>query len=176
MTDSLYFDTDCLSAFLWVKAEGLLTAMYSGRMIIPQQVYNELSNPAIAHLKARLDALINSGGAAVLPILANSPEYSHYLKLISMPDEGCAIIGKGEAAAITLAFASGGIVASNNMKDVSYYVTELGLRLITTGGILLKAFEQSLITEDEGNLLWSAMLAKKRKIGAASFTDYLFNK
>ena len=84
MTDSLYFDTDCLSAFLWVKAENILKTLYSGKIKIPQQVYNELSNPAINHLKMRLDS--------------------------------------GEAAAIALASAACGIVASNNMKDVSVYI------------------------------------------------------
>ena len=173
MTDSLYFDTDCLSSFLWVKAEKILTALYSNRIIIPQQVYNELSNPVITHLRMRLDSLINKGGAVIQPILADSPEYSLYMKLTNAPDDGYAIIGKGEAAAITLAYVSGGAVASNNMKDVSTYVSRFNLRHVTTGDILARAFERSLITEDKGNRIWDAMLARKRKIGAASFTNYL---
>jgi len=42
-----------------------------------------------------------------------------------------------------------------------------------TGDIMIKAHKESLITEDEGNNIWSAMLEKKRKIGSASFTEYL---
>jgi predicted nucleic acid-binding protein len=176
LTESLYFDTDCLSAFLWVKAEHLLTRLYSGKIKIPQPVYNELSAPEIEHLKKRLDVLVGNGDAEIQPIMTDTPEYSFYIKLTSAPDEGHIIIGKGEAAAIALAVVSGGtsgIVASNNLKDVAVYVSELGLQLITTGDIMTAAFEQGLITESEGNNLWSAMLAKRRKIGAASFSDYL---
>ena len=150
-----------------------MTSLYSGKIKIPQQVYNELSYPGTPQLKTRVDVLTNNGDAAIVPILTDTPEYSLYSKLITSPDEGHIIIGKGEAATIALASTSGGTVASNNLKDVAGYVFELGLRHITTGDILIKAFEASLIAEDEGNTIWSAMLAKKRKIGSASFTNYL---
>ena len=174
MTDSLYFDTDCLSAFLWVNAGYILESLYSGKIIVPQQVYTELSFPGIPHLKTRIDALIDKGHAVTPPILTDTHEFALYSKLTNSPDEGHSIIGKGEAAAIALASTSNGTVASNNLRDVALYVSELGLRHITTGDILIKALESSLITEDDGNTIWSAMLAKKRKIGAVSFTDYLY--
>jgi len=173
LTDSLYFDTDCISSFLWVKEECILASLYSGKIKLPQQVYNELSYPGTPQLKTRVDVLINNGNAVIVPILTDTPEFSFYSKLTISPDEGHIIIGKGEAAAIALALTSGGTVASNNLKDVAAYVSELGIRHITTGDILIKALEASLITENEGNVMWSAMLAKKRKIGAASFSDYL---
>ena len=173
MTDSLYFDTDCISSFLWVKEERLLTSLYPGKIKIPQQVYNELSYPGTPQLKARIDVLINNGDAVIEPILTDTREFNFYSKLTTSPDQGHSIIGKGEAAAIALASASGGTVASNNLKDVAAYVSELNLRHITTGDILIKALEASLITEDDGNITWSAMLAKRRKIGAASFSEYI---
>jgi predicted nucleic acid-binding protein len=108
-------------------------------------------------------------------MLSDTTEFKHYVKLTSAPDEGHIVIGKGEAAAIALASASGGTVASNNLKDVAQYVSELELRHITTGDILVKAFERSLITESDGNNIWSSMLAKKRRIGAVSFSEYLSN-
>jgi len=173
LTDSLYFDTDFISSFLWVKAEHLLISLFSGKIKIPQQVYNELSYPGTPQLKMRVDALISNGDAAIEPILTDTPEFSLYSKLTTSPDKGHSIIGKGEAAAIVLASTSGGTVASNNLKDVAVYVSELSLRHITTGDILIKALENALITEAEGNTIWSAMLAKRRKIGAASFSEYI---
>ena len=173
MTDSLFFDTDCLSAFLWVNAEHILTSLFSGRTRIPQQVYNELSHPGTPQLKMRADALINNGDAAISPIMMDTPEFNLYSKLTTAPDEGHSIIGKGEAATLALASTSGGVVASNNLKDVAAYVSELGLRHITTGDILKEALDAALITEIDGNNIWSAMLAKRRRIGAASFSDYL---
>lgn len=55
MTDPLFFDTHCLSAFLWARGESLLAQVYPGRVVIPRAVYAELSDPGIAHLKARVD-------------------------------------------------------------------------------------------------------------------------
>jgi predicted nucleic acid-binding protein len=176
LTDLLYFDTDCLSAFLWVREESIPARLYPGKIRLPQQVYNELSIPAIAHLKKRVDALISNGDAVVQPIFADTAEYSVYSKLTSSPDEGHSIIGKGEAAVIALASASGGIVASNNLKDVAAYVSEMKLRHITTGDILARAFEKSFITEADGNRIWNDMLAKRRKLGAVSFTEYLLSR
>ena len=173
MTDFIYFDTDCLSAFLWVKAECLISSLYSGKMVIPQPVYNELSNPGTPQLKIRADALINNNDAVIQPILTDTVEYKLYNKLTSNPDEGHVIIGKGEASALALASVTKGTVASNNLKDVAVYVSELCLRHITTGDILIEAFKKSLITENDGNVIWSAMLRKLRRIGATSFTDYL---
>ena len=60
LTDSLIFDNDCLSAFLWIGNENLLVKLYSGRVVIPKQVYDELSSPGVSHLKAKVDALLAS--------------------------------------------------------------------------------------------------------------------
>ena len=62
MSDSkLFFDTDCISAFLWVGQEAILPKLYPGRIVIPEPVYDELSNPRIPHLKQRIDALKAKG-------------------------------------------------------------------------------------------------------------------
>jgi len=60
MTDSLFFDTDCISAFLWVNSQSLLAGLYPGRVVIPRPVYDELSYPITPHLKQRIDYLINN--------------------------------------------------------------------------------------------------------------------
>lgn len=58
MTDSVFFDTDCICAFLWIKEESLLEKMYPGKIVIPKEVYEEIDRPTIPHLKARTDRLI----------------------------------------------------------------------------------------------------------------------
>lgn len=173
MTDLLVFDTDCLSAFLWVQREDLLEKLYSRQMIIPRQVCDELSNPAIPHLKTRLDKMLNSGSAAPGTFAVGTEAFALYEKMTHAPDSGCKVIGKGEAAALVLAKENGGIVASNNLKDISAWLTALKLKNMTTGDILIDALKQNHIDEDEGNVLWAAMLAKRRKLGAASFSDYI---
>ena len=141
--------------------------------MIPEAVYAELSNPKISHLKARVDTLLTDHSARVATIRTDTAEYALYRKLVSSPDPGHVIIGNGEAAAIALAKEQGGILASNNLKDVAAYVEEFGLQHITTGEILKEALEKGLITKDIGNQLWQDMLRKRRKLGYPSFANYL---
>ena len=173
MIEPLFFDTDCLSAFLWINNQSLLAQLYPGRVIIPAQVYAELSIPSVPHLKQRIDTMINNGDTRIETIQADTEEYRLYRKLVSKPDPGHVIIGNGEAAAIALAKEQGGILASNNLRDISVYVSEFSLQHMTTGDILKEALDRGLITEAIGNQLWQNMLQKRRRLGYQSFSDYL---
>lgn len=103
----------------------------------------------------------------------DSEEYGTYYQLTEAPAKGHKVIGNGEAASISLAKKYGGIVASNNLRDIQTYISEFGLKHTTTGDILVDAYNKGLITENEGNTIWANMLAKRRRLGAASFTEYL---
>jgi hypothetical protein len=170
LTNSLFFDTDCICAFLWINEESLLEKMYSGKIVIPKEVYNEIDRPTIPHLKARIDQLIANGSAIVMSMDINSEEYSLYRELTTF--SGNKLIGSGEAASISLAKKHNGVLGSNNLRDVGYYVNKYSLKHVTTGDILVEAFQKGLITEQEGNTIWANMLKKKRKIGANSFTEF----
>ena len=122
LTDSVFFDSDCISSFLWVRYENLLTKLYPGKIVIPKPVYDELSYPGIAHLRARVDTLLSAGQAQVEAIITGTETYALYYQLTVAPHGGHVIIGKGEAASISLAKSSDGIVASNNLKDISSYI------------------------------------------------------
>lgn len=50
MTEQLFFDTDCVSSFLWVGRENILLSLYPSMIILPQQVFSELSNPCIPRM------------------------------------------------------------------------------------------------------------------------------
>ena len=58
MTDDLFFDTDCLAAFLWINDTNILHELYGGRLVLPEPVYQELSNPCIPHIGQRTDLLL----------------------------------------------------------------------------------------------------------------------
>lgn len=173
MTDSLFFDSDCISAFLWIREQNLLALLYPGKIMIPKAAYDELCYPTTPQLKERIDQLLQSGAANLATISLGTDEFALYHKLTTSPDKGHKIIGAGEAASIALASIHNGVVASNNLKDIALYVKELGLRHITTGDILVEALEAGLITETDGNTIWASMLAKRRKLGAESFTEFL---
>jgi len=176
MIDSLFFDSDCISAFLWVNEQNLLTLLYPKMVVIPKPVYDELAYPTTPHLKQRIDYLINNNQISLAAINIHSDTYALYQKLTNSPDEGHKVIGPGEAAAIALAKTNNGIVASNNLRDISIYIEEYGLKHITTGDILIEALKKGYITEDDGNTIWISMLAKRRKLGALSFTEYIKSK
>lgn len=173
LTDSLFFDTDCLSAFLWVGSESLLPQLYPGKLVIPRPVYIELYRPATPHLKARADSLLAAKLVSIQEINIGSDEYLTYYQLTEAPAKGHKIIGYGEAASISLAKQYGGIVASNNLRDIQPYISMFGLRHTTTSDILVDAYNRGLITENQGNIIWSNMIARRRRLGAASFSEYL---
>lgn len=84
-------------------------------------------------------------------------------------------IGRGEAGGIALAKTYHRILASNNYKDIAPYIEEYNLKQSDTGKILAEALKKGLIAEEDGNQIWNQMLAKKRKLPAGSFSEYLRN-
>jgi len=176
LIETLFFDTDCISAFLWVDNESILSKLYAGRIVIPKQVYDELSHPgvnAIKSLKAQVDLLVQSGDARIETIIVGTDAYELYKKLTNNPERGHRIIGKGEAASIVLAKENKGILASNNLKDIDDYVKQFNIIHITTGDIMKKALEAGYIDEAQGNMIWANMIARRRKLGYRTFTEFL---
>lgn len=171
MTDRFFFDTDCLSAFLWVRGESILSRLYTGRIILPAQVYDELKR--VPHLLARVDRMRSGGDLRVDSMEVDSTEYRDYLRMITVPDSGSRIIGKGEAACIAMVKERGGTLASNNLRDIAHYIDKYRLQYITTGDILIEALHSGMISEIEGDEIWANMLRKRRMLPAAAFTDYM---
>ena len=133
---------------------------------------NEIDRPTIPHLKTRIDQLIDNGSAIVMSMDISSKEYALYRELTTDSVRN-KVISRGEAASISLAKKHNGVLGSNNLRDVSYYINKYSLKNVTIGDILVEAFQKGLITEQEGNTIWTNMLNKKRKIGANSFTEFL---
>ena len=171
MTEKYFFDTDCLSAFLWVRGESILAKLYGGKIILPAQVYNELQR--VPHLLARVDVLINHGNLNVESIETGSAEYFDYLKMTTLPENGMRIIGRGEAAGIAMAKHRDGTLASNNLRDVRLYVDKFKISHVTTGDILIEAMNAGIITETDGNKIWTEMIRKRRMLPTSTFSEYL---
>ena len=125
VTNSLFFDTDCVSAFLWVNEQRLLSQLYPDRVVIPKPVYNELSY--VPHLKQGVDSLINNHKAKLEHLNVDTELYNLYHKLTRNPDPGYKVIGAGEAASIAMAKIYDGIVASNNLSDINVYINRFSL-------------------------------------------------
>ena len=141
---------------------------------MPAQVYDELKR--VPHLLAKVDVMKNEGNLIVDSMEVGSAEYHDYLQMITAPDTGMRIIGKGKAAGIAMVKERGGTLASNNLRDISSYVEKYGLKHITTGDILIKAMNSGIISETDCNDIWANMLRKKRMLPTATFTDYIKSK
>ncbi|MBZ4263387.1 hypothetical protein LAJ59_05990, partial [Streptococcus pneumoniae] len=134
MTSRVFIDADCISVFLWVGTEHLLEKLYLGKIVIPQEVYDEINIPTIPHLKSRIDQLVTKGSAEIVSIDIGTEEYALYRDLTRNHDSN-KIIGKGEVTSISLAKKHNGILGSNNLRDVKSYVEEFSLEHMTTGDI-----------------------------------------
>ena len=119
MTEQMFFDTDCFSSFLWVGREDIILFRYKGRVIVPQFVYDELCRPVVNHLRIKVDNMIAAKLIQKMDIVLGSDASRLFRELTRSPLNGRAVIGKGEASALVLAKEHGGIVASNNLKDVN---------------------------------------------------------
>lgn len=174
--EEMFFDTDCISSFLWVKRGDIIIDLFTGKIILPKPVYDELKNPIIPHIGNEIDSMNTKEILEVLDIEVGSEAYEIYIELAIKPKDGRRPIGKGEAAAIALAKVNNGVIASNNLRDIMYYVEKYNLKHVTTGDILLKALNDKEITEDEGNCIWKKMLSKRRKLPTKTFSEYIKNK
>ena len=172
MTDLYYFDTDCLSAFLWIGGEQLLTRLYPDRIVLPGPVYRELIR--VPFLQERVAELIRQKQIKIVRIPADSAEFSDYVRMTAAPDSGLRIIGKGEAAAIAMVRHRGGTVCSSNFNDVSEYATRYHFRHIGTAEILLEALHRCIISETNGNDIWDRMRHRRRRLPGLSFSEYLW--
>ena len=173
MTDRLFFDTDCISSFMWSDEGCLLTQLYPGRIIIPEMVHQELSRVRQPQFVKRINSLLDSGEATLMDIEVGSPSFSLYRRMTTNPEPGHSAIGKGEASALALAHEHNGIIASNNFRDIRQYVHDLKLNYLSTGDIMVEAYEQGLISLDKANDIWRIMVQEDCWIGADSFNDFL---
>lgn len=173
MTSKLFFDADCLSAFLWVNREDILFELYPEKIVLPKQVYDELCHPSIPHFKRKMDRFTQEDKLSIKEILLDTEEYHLYYELAFSPPKGETVISKGEAAAIALAKTYNGIIASSNFRDVAKYARKYNLEHMGAGDILVAAFKAEHIDEAEGNNIWHNMLAKRRVLPRPTFTEYL---
>lgn len=172
MTEVIFFDTDCISSFLWTGSEYLLIHCFGNAMILPRQVYNEISS--VPHLKQKIDVMIKNGNLKIEDLLVGSEENNLYLDLTDYTRSSTLpLIGRGEAAAIVLSKKNNGVLASNNFRDVKYYVELYGLKHIATQDIIHKAVNDGILSITQADAIWIQMVAKRRKLPFSTFSDYL---
>lgn len=143
------------------------------KIVIPEQVYNEVMfENTPSYIKENFLKL-REGFVEIYEFELGSPQFSAYrnIKKGYWSVNG-AVCGDGEASAMALAHVNGGVVASNNLSDVVEYISRLNFELITSSMILSKAFEKGIVSKDEADSLWDAMLKDGQYLPCGSFKKY----
>lgn len=169
----IFYDTDCLVSFLVIGEGNLLHKLFS-KIIIPKQLYDELSHPnSPPIIKNELEQYKKDNFIEIKDIKITDKEYYVYKQIkngVWREDEKC--IGKGEAAALALAIQNDGVIASNNLSDIEFYIKDNDLYILTSSIILVQALEKNIISEEGAEDKWSKMLNRKRNLPASSFKHY----
>ncbi|MGE5604550.1 MAG: hypothetical protein ACM3YE_02540 [Bacteroidota bacterium] len=170
LSSPFIFDTDCISAFLWVKRLDIPEGEFPGKIKIPDQVMAELANlkkfSAYSWVPNLLEAKIKDHTYERLVIPASGPLAEEYIKLLRK-------MGSGEAAALSLVKHLGGTVVSSNLRDVKEYCDNNGLELIKTGDILCMAVINGRLSEADGQIIWTNMKKARRRLPDYDFSEEL---
>ncbi len=173
MTQKIFIDTDLLSSFLWVnKINYLVKALPGFKIQIPIQVANEIHRPlpGLKTIQNRFAIAKANGDLSILQDFdADTPEHREYLRLTQGINYPLAI-GRGEAACIVWAKTQNAWMGSNNLKDISYFVSTFGLQCITTCDILLALFDQLILNEEELSKIYRDMVKEHRFLPYATFS------
>ncbi|MDD5672774.1 MAG: DUF3368 domain-containing protein [Chitinivibrionales bacterium] len=143
------FDTVSLANFLLSDADKILTARYSGRAFITEQVFDELtSGMRMRPRLALVDSLLKQNHFDCITLTA--PEHTRYADLI-------ANLGKGEASCIAAAWARGWTVVTDD-RAARGHGAEMGLAVTGTIGILKAACREKQVTASVADHILQAMI------------------
>lgn len=168
--DKIYFDTDCLSSFLWTNSQSILVQLYGDRVFVPTLVLDEIRK--VPFLQGQLTRYLNTGLIQTENFGIKDDPFNIY-KLLILGDNEHPKIGQGEAAVIALAKCNEATMASNNLKDISYYIEYYNLNNITTADILHEAVQNNVITHLEADALWQKMILCRRNLPYQSYSEWL---
>lgn len=126
------------------------------KIIISAEVKDELFNKNTPEkVKNRLAQLIQEEYVEIKDLEFGSNEFNQYYTFIT--DNNTKDVGKGELSVISLAIVKNGILASNNLKDVCYFVKKYNLEHVTTSKIIVTCYEKRYLTFDEADKIWKEL-------------------
>lgn len=168
----VFYDSDCLSCFLAVRECGILQKLFT-KIIVPMVVKHEILDKGTPqYVKDNFNELLSLEFVELRGMEVGSHEHELFLEI----KRDYEFMGEGEAAVIALTRENGGVIASNNLRDVKDYVEDYDLNLITTAFILAIAYEKCLKTKEELDEIWQGMINNGRKRSLPrnvnSFTQY----
>lgn len=156
MIDLYFFDTDCISTFLHIGRQDILVSLYNTRIHVPSFVYKELMHAP--HIIISNFEEMKAFGNIIIDEITYGTEEAKLYTYLTKSAANNKRIGDGEAATIALAKYNNGVLASNNMKDISYYIDKYDLKHITTADILEKAVNDRIISIEDADSIWKEIM------------------
>ena len=143
----VFYDSDCLVCFLAVRQCGILQQLFS-KVIVPLVVKEEiLDRGTPQYIKDSFNDLIELDFVEIRELGVGSEEYDFYENI--KKEYG---IGNGEAAVIALTHQNGGVIASNNLRDVCNPIEKYDLKYKVTYFTDLN-FSDRISTDEYENLV-----------------------
>lgn len=142
----------------------LLGALPGYEFIVPEDVVSEITDPA---QRGALETAIHTGLLRRETITATA-ELTRYAQLRQ-------VVGKGEAACLTLAESRGWLVASDEKRRFRREVlASLGAgRVVTTAGLLVLAIRAGLISVEQADEAKAVLERNRFRMGFKSFREVI---
>jgi len=174
-TNNYIFDTDCLSTFFHANCEGILLKVFK-KLIVPKKVYDELcqyiGKDNKPKYKGRFDSLKFSKQIVIHNFEIGSEEWNIFFEMTNKSQmKGIKVIGQGEAACIAYSVLYNGIICSNNLTDIMFYVEKYKLKYITTADIFCYICDKNIMGKFEIEKCWDT-IKKYSKLPTEYFIDY----
>ena len=145
--------------------------MFFDEIIIPEAVHQEIKRAPFP-IAENAEQLINEKYITV-------KDYEIFSNIHTIYDEIRAEyqfnkrrrLGDGEAEAMAFVASQGGILASNNLSDVGYFVDKYSMSLVTSPYLIAAGVEKQYISFDEGELIWKKMVDNRLRL-PGKFENY----
>ena len=171
--EDIYLDTDFLKSFIDTGSQHYISSLNAGKLVIPNVVDKELRK-----LYGNVQYNKHITNSTCLPayeiqVIEDWEEVRIYESLTDPCNDY--FTGPGEAAALAMVKVRGGILASNNMKDVLQHATQWNLRHITSLRVIAMEAIKGNVSYPDTNYVLRSMKTANRKLPSYNTIQELIN-
>jgi predicted nucleic acid-binding protein len=162
-TADVCVDTCVFVNFAIVARVELMVQIVGFTFHVPQEVVDEVTVKA---QKQKLEEVLSSGGLRKTS-LHDVVELEHFARYSQR-------FGKGESACLAIAVCRGWVLATDEMKDkrLKKEIATLGVRIVNTPGLLVKAIQQGLLSIDNADSIKAELEKNRFKMDFHSFQQF----
>lgn len=172
----IFYDTDCLSSFLEINDWSILQHLFD-EITIPNAVHEDFNSlPSSSLIIKNLEILIDANFVKIDDINPFSKVYDIYrdIKKEYELNEG-KLLGDGEAEAMAFVVSKKGILASNNFRDIKYFVDKYEMALLTSAYMICISVDDGFIPTEKASDIWNQMWDNGVNLPKLTFEEYYYD-